>query len=113
MPSQSNLHNQAMVQSCALLFETVSGSGAVALRLRLIDFRHYFTIFAIFKSVVLKNVVHSFDPCETRRPTRLQTMCNVLKYSKTFLNNCCSVAVNFSIYSCSVLYELVFNFQAG
>ena len=40
----------------------------------------------------------------TRRLTRFQTMHNVLKNSKTFYNGCGAVAVNFSIYLCSVLY---------
>ena len=63
--------------------EIISGSGAVALRLRLIDFCHYLSIFwqylrtlYIVWSLVRRRV--------TRRLTRLQTMHIVLKYIKTF-----------------------------
>ena len=45
----------------------------------------------------------------TRRLTRFQTMHNVFKYTKTFQNGCGYVAVNFSIYLCSVQYCLFFH----
>ena len=52
--------------------------------------------------VAFKNVVHSLESGE-RRLTRLQTMHNVLKNCKTFIQGCGSDAVIFSIYVCSVL----------
>ena len=58
--------------------------------------------FAIFKKVV-----HSLEPGETPSYSVFHQAPNyaqLLKYIKTFLNGCGSVAVNFSIYLCSVLF---------
>jgi len=97
------------VQTCALLnwsyFRFRCGSGAVPTRFRQIEivslfhnvFRYLRTLHIVW-SVVRRRV--------SRRLTRLQIVCNVLKYYnifKTVRCDCGSVVVIFSIYLSSVL----------
>ena len=76
---------------------------------KLIFCLYFIIFFAIFKTVV-----HSLEPGETPSYSashqvlnyvqRIQTMYNVLKIA--LLNGCGAVAVNVSLYLCSLLYRI-------
>ena len=75
----------------------------VPVRLRCGSGKMYFvTISSCFE--IYKKVAHSLKPGETPSLTRLETICNVLKYCKIFKNGSVRLRLVFSINLNSVLY---------